>query len=281
MVFAGGIVAPVLLLVGLQRVSAVSGSLLLNLEGPLTVLVGVVIFREYLGIRGVTAAALIFGGATVLALSNGGVGATAGGVVLISAACACWALDNNLTQSLTLRDPWSIVRIKTGVAGSVNLAIAVARGDHFPSAALIAVALALGAVSYGVSVLLDAYALRSLGAAREGAVFATAPLAGVAVAVIGFGDVLSIRQLVAAALMAVGVVFLLRDRHSHLHTHAPTEHEHVHAHDEHHRHEHPAHEIWGADGDEPHAHVHRHDELVHEHEHVSDLHHRHPHRERR
>ena len=47
----GGVVGPVLMLVGLARVSAVSGALLLNLEGPLTALVAVTVFREHL-VRG-------------------------------------------------------------------------------------------------------------------------------------------------------------------------------------------------------------------------------------
>src|SRR5439155_24809250 len=41
---AGGIAGPVLMLLGLQRVSAVAGSLLLNLEAPLTILLAVALF---------------------------------------------------------------------------------------------------------------------------------------------------------------------------------------------------------------------------------------------
>jgi drug/metabolite transporter (DMT)-like permease len=276
MVVAGGIVAPVLLLVGLVEVSAISGSLLLNLEGPLTVLIAALVFGEYLGLRASVASALIFGGATVLALANGDLSGTAWGVALIAAACAAWALDNNLTQSLTLRDPRAVVRIKVGVAGAFNLVVALLRGEHLPTLALLLAALTLGAISYGASVLLDAYALRALGAAREAAVFATAPLAGVFVAVTFFGDTFSTRQLAAAALMAAGVILLLRDRHLHVHTHQPTQHEHVHVHDLHHQHEH----IGGVDLSGPHAHAHSHRALVHAHEHVSDLHHRHRHGDR-
>ena len=131
-------------------------------------------------------------------------------------------------------------------------------------------------ISYGASVLFDAYALRALGAAREAAVFATAPLAGVFVAIVFFGDAFSTRQLAAAGLMVAGVILLLRDRHLHTHTHQPTEHEHVHVHDLHHQHEHAA----GVDPTAPHAHEHSHDALVHAHVHVSDLHHRHRHGDR-
>jgi drug/metabolite transporter (DMT)-like permease len=40
-VLAGGVLAPVLMLFGLERVTALSGSLLLNLEAPFTVLLAV------------------------------------------------------------------------------------------------------------------------------------------------------------------------------------------------------------------------------------------------
>ena len=37
MILAGGVLAPVLVLLGLDRVTGVAGSLLLNLEGPFTI----------------------------------------------------------------------------------------------------------------------------------------------------------------------------------------------------------------------------------------------------
>jgi drug/metabolite transporter (DMT)-like permease len=48
MIFTGGVLAPVLLLLGLDRVTGVAGSLLLNLEGPFTIVVGVALYREHL-----------------------------------------------------------------------------------------------------------------------------------------------------------------------------------------------------------------------------------------
>src|SRR5262245_47312154 len=152
MVTAGGVVAPVLLLVGLERVSGVTGSLLLNLEGPLTILVGVAVFHEHLPGRAALGAAVIFGGAVLLGLGPEGTHADWVGILLIAGACAAWALDNNLTQSLTVRDPRSIVRIKTGVAGTVNVVLALAIGARFPTLTIVVAALALGALSYGLSV---------------------------------------------------------------------------------------------------------------------------------
>jgi drug/metabolite transporter (DMT)-like permease len=273
-VLAGGVVGPVLMLLGLQRVTALTGALLLNLEAPLTVLVAVLLFREHLGRHAAGAVLAIVTGAALLELKPGELGGDPLGALLLVSACACWALDNNLTQRLSLRDPFAIVRVKTLVAGAVNTALGlwVAGGQPAP-ASYLAGALVLGSLSYGASVVLDAYALRWVGAAREAAYFACAPFIGALAAFVGLGDPLGWHAGLAMSVMALGVGLLLRERHAHLHEHSASEHEHLHVHDEHHRHPH-------APGDpvgEPHSHVHEHVAMVHEHPHVSDIHHRHRH----
>jgi drug/metabolite transporter (DMT)-like permease len=272
-IIAGGVLAPVLLMLGLERVSGVAGSLLLNLEGPFTIVLGVMVFREHLPRQAAAGAAVIFSGAVALGLGPGETRADWVGILLIAAACAAWSLDNNLTQALTVRDPRAIVRIKTGVAGAVNVALAFVIGDRLPGVSIIVAALALGAVSYGLSVYFDALALRQLGAAREAAVFAVAPFAGAFLAPLVLPETLQALDLLAGALMAVGVALLLHERHEHVHVHDPLDHDHRHVHDEHHQHVHPA----GVDPKEPHAHQHHHDTLTHSHPHVSDVHHRHSH----
>ena len=276
-VVLGGVVGPICMLVGLARLSGVSGALLLNLEAPLTALLAVVIFREHLGWRGVVAIVLVIGAASLLAAGASlGAGAprapaSAGGALAVAAACLAWAIDNNLTQRLSVRDPIAVVRIKALGAAACNLVLAVAFGSALPAPGVIAAALLVGAASYGVSVVLDFHALRILGAAREAAFFATAPFAGALVAIPLFGQRPGRAELLAGAAMVAGVVALLRDRHAHRHTHEAIAHDHLHVHDEHHRHAHQG--IAGA----PHAHWHVHDPVTHEHPHSSDIHHRHRH----
>jgi drug/metabolite transporter (DMT)-like permease len=270
---AGGIVAPVLLLVGLEQVQASTGSLLLNLEGPATLLLGVLVFREHLGRTAALGAGCIFAGAVVLTFPHGSIGGQLVGIAFIAAACACWGLDNNLTQSLTVRDPFSIVTVKTGVAATVNVGIALILGAQIPGVSIVLGALGLGAVAFGMSVVLDAYALRLLGAARESAIFAVAPFVGAVAAWPLLGEQLGTQEIVAGAIMAIGVFAVLREVHEHSHEHEPLIHDHVHVHDVHHQHEHPP----GTDPGEAHSHQHYHDRLVHAHAHISDVHHRHDH----
>ncbi|PTL84155.1 DMT family transporter [Vitiosangium sp. GDMCC 1.1324] len=272
-ILCGGMLGPVLMLVGLARLSGVATSLLLNLEGPFTILIAVLLFGEHLGRRAGLAAGFIFCGAAVLGLQAGEVRADWPGVLAVAGACLSWAVDNNLTQRLSLKDPVAVVRIKALGAGGCMLVLAIATGHPLPGARVVAAALALGAASYGLSIVLDMYALRLLGAAREAAYFATAPFLGALAALPLLGERLSLRELLGGAAMALGVVLLVRERHGHVHTHELLEHEHLHTHDAHHQHAHPG----MADVTEPHSHPHRHVPLTHDHPHVSDLHHRHKH----
>jgi drug/metabolite transporter (DMT)-like permease len=267
----GGLIGPVLMLVGLERVSGMTGSLLLNLEGPLTALLAVMVFREHLERQALLGSVLIFLGAGTLANGSGPVMGEWRGVLALAGACACWAIDNNLTQKLSLRDPVAVVRFKTLASGACLLALSGASGRFHASVSTIGWAMVLGAFSYGLSVLLDMYALRSVGAAREAAYFATAPFAGAILAVPILGERPTITHAAAGVLMFCGITVLLRSHHEHAHEHAEIEHDHVHVHDEHHAHEH--------DGpiQEAHAHSHRHSRMIHVHSHVSDLHHRHDH----
>ena len=193
--------------------------------------------------------------------------------MLIAGACGFWALDNNLTAGLTTRDPVVLVTIKAAGAALTSLTIAALRGAGAPSPAVVAGAVALGAVAYGISVLLDTYALRALGAAREAAIFATAPFAGALLAIPILHETPTALTTTALLVMLAGVALLIADNHAHLHLHAQLVHDHRHVHDSHHDHSHAEDIAAGA----PHSHPHSHDTLEHAHPHASDLHHRHPH----
>lgn len=272
-VLVGGVLGPVLMLIGLDRLSGVAGALLLNLEAPFTMLIALVVFREHLGRVELLGAALVIGGAAALGWLPSDSRFTFLGTLAIAAACLAWAIDNNLTQRLSLRDPIEVVRWKSLGAGLCTLAIAGLRGEIVYSPNVIGLALLLGAASYGASILLDAHALRLLGAAREAAYFATAPFLGALAAMPLLGEGLRAIDVVAAIAMAGGVLVMFAARHSHPHAHPVQFHEHRHVHDEHHQHAHSAEE----GGAEPHSHPHRHERLEHSHAHVSDLHHRHRH----
>jgi len=270
-IVAGGLAGPVLLVLGLSRLSGVSASLLLNLEAPFTIALAVLAFGDHLTRgEGLGAGAIVLG-AAALAWAPGAIRLDAGGIAAVAGACAAWALDNNLSQRLALRDPVAIAKAKTLVAGLVNTAIGLAIGEHVPPARHAVAALAVGFGGYGVSIVLHLLAVRGMGAARQAAIFATAPFIGAMVAVPVLLEHLGARDLGAGAVIAAGIAVLLRASHEHLHVHEALEHEHAHVHDDHHRHEH------AGQAADPHSHPHGHPPLMHDHPHLPDLHHRHGH----
>lgn len=269
----GGVLGPVLLMIGLQSTSASTASLLLNLEAVLTALLAWMAFREHTHRRVIIGMLAIVVGGVLLSLPDASaVNHEWQGSLAIALACLCWAIDNNLTRKVSSSDAMFIASVKGLVAGSVNCAFALALGLHWPAAPTALAAMGIGLLGYGASLVLFVLALRGLGTARTGAYFSTAPFIGAALALL-MGDAASTHFWPAGALMALGVWLHLTETHDHEHTHELLEHTHRHTHDEHHQHDH---EIdW--DGTEPHTHAHRHEPVTHKHPHYPDIHHRHSH----
>lgn len=271
-VASGGVLGPLLLMAGLARTDAASASLLLNLESLLTLAIAWIVHRENVDRRLLLGAAAILAGAILLSWQGGGLGLQPG-ALLIALACLAWAVDNNLTRKISGADPLQIASVKGLVAGSVNLAIALAAASALPAPQALGAGLALGAVSYGASLALFVLALRHLGTARTGAYFASAPFLGAVLSVVLLAEPPTVSLLVGGGLMALGLWLHLAERHEHEHVHEPMAHSHRHVHDEHHRHAHDP----GDPPGEPHTHHHVHARLVHRHPHFPDLHHRHDH----
>jgi len=270
---AGGILAPVLLMWGLSGMPASGASLLLNAEGVFTALLAWFLFRENFDRRIAFGMVLIVAGAVVLSWPEDARVTETLPALAVVAACFLWGLDNNLTRKVSLADATFIAMAKGLSAGVVNVALAWIVAPALPSAPIMFAALALGLVTYGVSLVLFVQALRHLGTARTAAYFSTAPYAGAALSIAVLGEPVTANLLVAGVLMGAGVWLHLTERHEHEHTHEPLEHEHEHVHDEHHQHEH---DFPVASG-ERHAHPHRHEPLTHTHSHFPDAHHRHTH----
>lgn len=213
----GGVLGPLLLMLGLTRTSAAPASLLLNLEAVLTALLAWIVFRENANRRVISGMVLIVAGAVLLAWpgepNQGRLGWGAG---LIALACLCWALDNNFTCKVSSSDALFIAGLKGWVAGVVNTVIAVGLGARFPSAPVVGMALGVGLLGYGISLVLFVLALRGVGSARTGAYFSTAPFIGAAIAILAFGDHASWMFWLAAVLMGAGVWLHLTERREHL-----------------------------------------------------------------
>jgi drug/metabolite transporter (DMT)-like permease len=272
----GGVIGPVLLMIGLARTPASSASLLLNLEGVFTASIAWIVFRENVDRRiALGMLAIVVGGVALSWEGRAELGGF-GGPLAVAGACLCWGIDNNLTQKVSGSDPVFTTMLKGLIAGTVNIGLASALGATWPRLPVVGATLLLGFVSYGVSLVLFVLALRFLGTARTGAYFSLAPFVGAALAIVGWHERPTLFFAIGGACMAFGVWLHFTERHEHEHVHEAMEHDHAHVHDAHHQHEHGPEDPPVTDPT-PHSHPHRHEPLTHTHAHYPDLHHRHGH----
>ena len=272
-VATGGVVGPVLLMVGLSRMPASAASLLLNAEAVFTALLAWFVFHENFDRRIAFGMVLIVAGALVLSWPDDIGFSSVLPALAVLGACFLWGIDNNLTRKIALTDATFIAMIKGIVAGVVNVMIAWTLGATFPSFQVTVAACAVGFFSFGASLVLFVVALRHLGAARTGAYFSIAPFAGAMISFVLLGETVTVTLVLAGLLMGAGVWLHLTERHDHAHAHDALEHTHEHVHDEHHQHEHDN----LVREETRHTHQHGHDPISHAHPHYPDAHHGHRH----
>jgi drug/metabolite transporter (DMT)-like permease len=271
-IVAGGIVAPISLMFGLQMISGFATSLFLNLEGIATVIIAIFFFHENVGKRLWLALICVTVAGMLLSWNTEQNQINIAGPLLVILACIGWGVDNNLTRHIAEKDSVQIAMIKGLVAGAVSLSVAFILGRGFSIGINILLALILGAFSYGLSLVFFIQGLKGLGASRTGVFYSFGPFIGAIASIIILKEWLGWVMLPAIALMILGVWLITTERHVHRHHHESVIHSHSHRHDElHHDHEHPE-PVQGS-----HVHVHTHIALSHTHAHWPDTHHRHAH----
>ena len=267
----GGLCAPVLLLFGLKAASSASVALWLNLELVATLIFGLTFFKEHISLFSGLAGLGMLTASILLTFSEGTTGLLAGSLLLL--ACICWGLDNHHTALIDGMTPAQTTFWKGMVAGPINFMIGFLISGEGLDASLLWIALGVGMLAYGVSIMLYIQSAQILGATRSQIVFSTSPFFGVLLSVIMLNESISILQWVAAGLMALSVMLLIFEHHGHTHEHRNQTHEHLHRHDDgHHHHLHP-----GGEKEDWHSHRHTHQPVIHAHVHLPDLHHRHKH----
>jgi drug/metabolite transporter (DMT)-like permease len=204
--FAGGIVAPLLLMWGLSTASASSVALLLNFEAVFTAILAWTVFRErwqwpvFWGIIPITL------GGILLSQSSGEGAGWSWGSLAILGTCLAWAVDSNITFRISHRDPFQIALIKTGSAGLLNVAIALSLGQRLPAWPLLLKVGGVGFLGYGLTYCCFVLALRRIGPSRTAAFFALSPLLGTLLAVIILHEAVTVPMVIAAVFMTGGAL---------------------------------------------------------------------------
>jgi drug/metabolite transporter (DMT)-like permease len=208
----GGLIAPILLVTGLTTTPGAIASLLLNFEGVFTALVAWLVFKErwtwtlLLGIVAITS-----GGIVLSHIASSSLSGVSWGGLLILGTCFAWAIDSNCTNKIADRNPYQLALIKSGLAGVINVAIAVAIGQSFPPLLWLLGCLTLGAFSTGLTYFCFVLALRKLGSARTGAYFALSPFAGALISILFLAEPVTQSLTIAAGLMGIGAWLCIQE----------------------------------------------------------------------
>jgi drug/metabolite transporter (DMT)-like permease len=206
-----GVIAPVLLAIGLLVTPATVAALLLNFECVFTVILAWTVFREpwrwpvFGGMVVITAAGVI--------LSQGlqsGLAFSWGSLAIIGT-CGAWALDSNLTKALADRDPLQIAMLKTSGAGLISVVIALLVGQSLPALPTMLSILGAGFICYGIGIVLLILSLRNLGAARTGVYLSISPFVGAAIAIISLKEPITSTLVTAAVLMVIGAGLCMQE----------------------------------------------------------------------
>ncbi len=205
------IIAPILLMLGIERTSSANVSLLNNFEIVATSLIALFIFKEVISKRTRLAIVLVTAASAILSFEGAGSFEFNTGSLLVLGAATCWGLENNCTKMISGKSSVQIVTIKGCFSGLGSLVVAFAVGESLPATKYIAFILLLGFVAYGLSINFYIMAQKDLGAAKTSAYYSVAPFLGVGFSMALLGEAPGAQFYIALAIMALSTVIMVKD----------------------------------------------------------------------
>jgi drug/metabolite transporter (DMT)-like permease len=212
---AGSVLAPVIYLTGLNQITAVSASLLMNAEVLFIIIIGILVLNErFQKKEGIGLILLLIG--TVFLATNGNLQEFSVsenfGTLLIIIAAFFWSIDTTFSKFLSnKRDLLGVSALKCSIGGIILLILSLILGlklkvpiDHLPYL------LFIGLVSIGFSFVMIYYAIRKIGSVRTGSIFPFSSLFGAFFAFLILGESFTYLQLIFGLLMLLGVFIIYK-----------------------------------------------------------------------
>jgi drug/metabolite transporter (DMT)-like permease len=170
------ILAPILFFVGVQQTDGSIVGLLSNAELLFTFLFALILFKETLKIHTFFALGLITCAVLINNLNQTVVLTWSEAWILL--ATFAWGLENNVSKKLSIGDPFEVVIIKGFATGIGTAIITLIIGETFPPILWLMIALVLGFIVYGGSLIFYVFSQRKLGATQVQIIQSFAPLVG-------------------------------------------------------------------------------------------------------
>ena len=212
---AGSVIAPVIYLNGLNQITAVNASLLMNAEVLFIIVIGIFILKEsFQKKEGVGLFLLLIG--TIFLATNGNLQyfsvSENFGTLLVIIAAFFWSIDTTLSKFLSnKRDLLGVSALKCSIGGMILLLMSLILGlnlriplNHLPYL------LFIGLVSIGFSFVMIYYAIRKIGSTRTGSIFPFSSLFGAVFAFLILSEPFTFLQLLYGLLMLLGVYIIYK-----------------------------------------------------------------------
>lgn len=216
----GGVLAPVLLMYGLQQTAASTAAILTNGEIVFTIVLSSIFFGEKPhGRIGLFAVILVVIGLVLATTEDLEALETIiqfnAGNIMILASMFMWAVDNNVSRRLTSgASPAKIAMVKSLAGGLVLLVIALALGKgSLISEIKFDMWILIGGMSiagFGGALLLFLEGIKRIGTVRTMSMFSLTPIFGIVIAALALAESITIFQGIATGLIIIGIILVGR-----------------------------------------------------------------------
>ena len=216
----GGVLAPVLLMYGLQQTAASTAAILTNGEIVFTIALSSIFFGEKPhGRVGLFAVILVVSGLFIATTEDlkalESIVQLNTGNIMILAAMFMWAIDNNVSRRLTSRaSPAKIAMVKSLAGGLVLIAIALALGKgsiivgiKYDMWILI---VGMSIAGFGGALLLFLEGIKRIGTVRTMSMFSLTAVFGIVIAALALGESITVSQGIATGLIILGIILIGR-----------------------------------------------------------------------
>ena len=188
-----------------KRVNASLVSLLSVFEIVMTSLLASLIFKTVIKKNEVIAIILVIIGSVILNIkvdlfSNIGISS-----LMVRVACFCWGLENNITASISHKEPALFTSIKCGAVSLLYLVFVLINKSFSLSYPVL---IFYGFFTYGLAILAYAISTKYLGASKSTLIFSFSPIFGVFLAFIIYHEPITISFVISLIFMVFGIILI-------------------------------------------------------------------------
>ncbi len=214
-ILAGAFIAPFVYLNGLDRITAVNASLLLNVEILFIIIIGILFLKETVQKKDIIGFGLLIIG-TIFLATNGDLSSISVnegiGSLLVIIAAFFWSIDTTLSKFLSNKSDLIIITaVKCFSGGLILFLLSLMLGlsfkvpiNHLPYLFF------MGIFSIGIAFVLIYFSIRQIGSTRTGSLFALSSLFGAIFAFTFLKEPFTTIQALFGLIMILGVFIIYK-----------------------------------------------------------------------